>query len=94
MHYEKIIKRPLITEKADRLKAMNCYQFEVMKKANKYQIKKAVEKMFGVRVTSVKTANHRGKLRRLGRSSGYKSDYKKASVFIKEGQKIEIMEGI
>lgn len=94
MHYEKIIKRPLITEKADRLKELNCYQFEVVKSANKYKIKTAVEKLFQVEVIAVKTANFRRKPRRLGRSSGYKSGYKKATVFIKPGQKIELVEGL
>lgn len=94
MHYEKIIKKALITEKADRLREMNCYQFEVHKKANKHQIKEAVEKLFNVKVIDVKVANFRGKPRRLGRSIGYKSGYKKASVTIKPGQKIEIIEGV
>lgn len=94
MHYEKVIKRPLITEKADRLKEMSCYQFEVDKNANKYLIKEAVEKLFNVEVVEVRTANFRGKPRRLGRSSGHKPGYKKASVFIKPGQKIELIEGV
>ncbi|MCK4453174.1 50S ribosomal protein L23 [candidate division WOR-3 bacterium] len=94
MHYEKIIKRALITEKADRLREMNVYQFEVMKQANKHQIKEAIEKLFGVKVIDIKTSNLPRKPRRLGRSSGYKSGYKKASVTLKEGQKIEIVEGV
>ena len=94
MHYEKIIKKAIITEKADRLREMNRYQFEVAKKANKHQIKEAVEKLFGVEVIDVKIANFRGKPRTLGRSSGYKSGYKKATVTIKPDQKIEIIEGV
>lgn len=94
MRYEKIIKKPLITEKADRLREMNRYQFEVADHANKHQIKEAVEKLFGVDVIDVRTSNYRGKPRRLGRSSGYKSGYKKATVTIKPDQKIEIIEGV
>jgi large subunit ribosomal protein L23 len=94
MHYEKIIIRPLITEKADRLREADCYQFEVLKIANKRAIKEAVEKLFNVNVVEVKTANFRGKPRQLGRSTGYKSGYKKAWVTVKAGQKIQIVEGI
>ena len=94
MHYEKIIKRVLITEKANRLREMNVYQFEVTKKANKHQIKEAVEKLFGVNVVDVKTSISPSKPRRLGRSEGHKPGYKKASVTIKQGQIIEIVEGV
>ncbi len=94
MSYEKIIKRALITEKANRLREMNMYQFEVVKRASKRTIKEAVEKLFGVEVTDVKTSNLPPKLRRLGRSTGYKPGYKKATVTIKQGQKIEIIEGV
>ncbi len=94
MSYEKIIKKALITEKANRLREMNMYQFEVKKKATKNNIKEAVEKLFGVEVIDVKTSNLPPKPRRLGRSTGYKSGYKKATVTIKQGQKIEIVEGI
>jgi large subunit ribosomal protein L23 len=94
MRHEKIIKKTLITEKADRLREINVYQFEVTSRATKSQIKEAVEKLFNVEVLHVKTANLPGKPRRLGRSEGYKSGYKKASVMLKEGQKIEIVEGV
>jgi large subunit ribosomal protein L23 len=94
MRHEKIIIRPLITEKADRLREADCYQFEVVKIANKRAIKDAVEKLFNVNVIDVKTANFRGKPRQLGRSTGYKSGYKKAWVTVKAGQKIQIVEGI
>ena len=94
MRSEKIIKRALITEKADRLRERNCYQFEVARKANKHQIKEAVEKLFNVNVTEVKTANFRGKPKRMGISFGYKTGYKKATVTLKAGQKIELIEGV
>lgn len=94
MRHEKIIKRALITEKADRLREMNCYQFEVEKTANKREIKEAVEKLFNVTVIDVKTANFRGKPKRLGLSSGYRTGYKKATITLKTGQKIELIEGV
>ncbi len=94
MRHEKIIKRALITEKADRLREMNCYQFEVEKTANKREIKEAVEKLFNVTVIDVKTANFRGKPKRLGLSSGYRTGYKKATITLKAGQKIELIEGV
>jgi len=94
MRNEKIIKRALITEKADRLREMNCYQFEVAQHANKREIKEAVEKLFNVTVTDVKTANFRGKPKRMGLSLGYKTGYKKATVFLKQGEKIEVIEGV
>ena len=94
MRYEKVIKRALITEKASRLRETSRYQFEVAKWANKYQIKDAIEKLFGVNVLDVKVANFRGKPRALGRSTGYQSGYKKATVLLKPEQKIEIVEGV
>ncbi len=94
MRYEQIIIKPLITEKADRFRELNCYQFIVIKNATKQMIKESVEKIFGVNVVEVRTANYRGKIRRLGRSTGYRPGYKKASVWIKPGQKIEIIEGV
>lgn len=94
MQHEKIIKRALITEKANRLREMNVYQFEVMRTANKQQIKQAIEKLFDVEVVNIKVSNYAGKPRRLGRSSGYTAGYKKASVMLKEGQTIEIAEGV
>ncbi len=94
MRYEQIIVKPIVTEKSDRLREMNCYQFVVLKSATKKMIRESVEKLFGVNVVEVRTANYRGKLRRLGRSTGYRSGYKKASIWLKEGQKIQIVEGV
>ena len=94
MRRERIIKKALITEKADRLREMNCYQFEVTQNANKREIKDAVEKLFNVTVTDVKTANFRGKPKRMGLSFGYKTGFKKATVFLKPGDKIELIEGV
>jgi large subunit ribosomal protein L23 len=63
-------------------------------KATTQMIKQSIEKLFSVKVIEVHTANLRGKMRRLGRSEGYRPGYKKASVWIKPGQKIEIVAGV
>jgi len=94
MQHEKIVKKALITEKANRLRELNVFQFQVVRTANKQQIKQAIEKLFSVEVVKIKVSNYQGKPRRLGRSSGYTSGYKKASVTLKEGQTIEIAEGV
>ena len=73
----------------------NIVCFEVDRHANKIQIKAAVEKMFGVKVEAVKTSVVHGKRRRYGRSVGMKSDWKKAYVKVREGEKkIEFFEGM
>ena len=86
-----ILVKPHISEKASNLTSSNKYIFEVAKKANKPEIKKAVESLYGVNVLSVNIINIPSKRRRLGRISGWRKGYKKAIVEIKEGQKIEIM---
>jgi large subunit ribosomal protein L23 len=75
-----IIIRPLLTEKGYSGIADKTYTFIVAKSANKTEIKLAVEKLFGVDVASVNTANCKGKLKRMGRSEGYTPAYKKAIV--------------
>jgi large subunit ribosomal protein L23 len=94
MQFDKLIRKAIITEKATRLREMNQYQFEVAREANKYQIKNAVETMFNVKVKSVRTCSYRGKVRRLGYSVGNKPDWKKATVTLKEGFKIDLVEGV
>jgi len=96
MNHTQVLKKPLLTEKSNTLKAdRNIVCFEVEKHANKNQIREAVEKMFGVKVENVTTAIMHGKRRRYGRSVGMKSDWKKAYVKIKEGEKkIEFFEGM
>lgn len=91
-HYQVII-RPLITEKNTTLMEMNKYSFEVDRMANKPQIKAAIEAIFNVSVTSVRTINVRGKKRRRGREFGYQSDWKKAIVTLAEGDRIDLFEG-
>ena len=90
-----IIKRPLITEKSTRQKEEgNQIAFVVDPKAGKIQIRQAVEKLFKVKVLSVRTLNVSGKKKRLGRFLGRKSDWKKAIVKLREGDRIEFFEGV
>ncbi len=90
-----ILKRPLITEKATFLREReNAVAFEVDPDATKAEIKHAVEKVFQVSVTGVRTAIVRGKNARVGRSVGRKSNWKKAYVSLKEGDQIEFFEGV
>ena len=91
----KIIKRPLITEKSTIQKEMdNQLAFEVDRRANKIEIKKAVERIFKVQVETVRTMNYQGKKKRLGRGIGRRRHWKKAVVTLKPGQKIEFFEGV
>lgn len=88
-HYD-IIKRPIITEKSIALKEQNNkYTFAVDPKANKIEIKEAVEAIFNVKVLSVNTLNVAGKAKRMGKYEGTTSAYKKAIVELAEGQTIE-----
>jgi len=87
----RILKSPHISEKATNLAQKNQYVFNIWKDANKPEIKKAIEEVYGIDVLSVKIINIPGKKRRLGKISGFKKGYKKAIVRIKEGQKIEVM---
>ncbi len=90
-----IIIRPIITEKTMTGNAMKMYTFEVAKNANKIEIKKAVEELFGVKVAKVNTLNVKGHLRRQGRYQGYTSDWKKAYVTLTEDSKaIEFFESM
>jgi large subunit ribosomal protein L23 len=85
-----IIKAPVITEKTVELgKKYRKYVFKVEKSATKGQIKQAIEELFKVKVEKVNTANYKGKLRRRGLLRGYKSDWKKAIVTLKEGYSID-----
>jgi large subunit ribosomal protein L23 len=89
-----VILRPIITEKSSSLKeGGNQYVFEVQRAANKIEIKKAIEKLFKVKVVSVQVALMQGKERRVGRFSGKKPDWKKAVVKLSPKDKITIFEG-
>lgn len=89
-----IVFRPLITEKGAQLKeAGNQYLFHVDRRANKIEIKKAIEEIFEVHVISVRTIQMPGKKKRMGRFEGKRPDWKKAVVTLKEGETIELFEG-
>jgi len=87
----RVLKTPHITEKATALAKENQYIFKIWPGANKVEVKKAIEDLYGVDVLSVKIINIPPKRRRLGRISGWRKGYKKAIVRIKEGQKIEVL---
>ncbi|MFC1557153.1 50S ribosomal protein L23 [candidate division KSB1 bacterium] len=94
MDLHEVILQPIVTEKVTRLTdKFNQYGFVVDRRANKIEIKRAVEKKFDVKVNSVRTMNVRGKIKTLGRFSGKRSDWKKAVVTLVEGQTIELFEG-
>jgi large subunit ribosomal protein L23 len=89
-----IIKRPLDTEKLDRMRDReNKFAFEIDIKANKTEVKQAIEQLFKVKVLDVKTSIVRGKFRRIGRSQGQRPNWKKAIVTLKEGDAIQLFEG-
>lgn len=96
MRIQEIIRRPLITEKSTRLKDENgIVAFEVDRRANKIEIKRAVEAQFKVKVAEVRVAAMHGKVRRQGRFVGRKPDWKKAYVKLAAGEKpIEFFEGV
>jgi large subunit ribosomal protein L23 len=85
-----IIRRPLVTEKATLLLENNQYTFEVAPKATKPQIKAAIEMLFDVKVTRVNTINPPRKKRRVGRSLGFRSHYKRAVVTLASGDSITL----
>ena len=88
-----VIRRPLITERATQLQEANGkYSFEVDRRANKIDVKRAVETMFDVQVIKVNTTSVRGKVKRLGRFVGRRSNWKKAIVTLVAGQSIDIFE--
>jgi len=90
-----IIRRPLITEKTSILREDGrTIVFEVARGANKVQVRTAVEKLLGAKVSSIRTSLVHGKVKRQGRYSGQRPDWKKAYVTLREGQKLpEFLEG-
>lgn len=84
-----VIKRPIVTEKGVAKKdTERTLCFQVAPEANKVMVKAAVEQLFKVKVAEVRTVNQVGKMRRRGRFSGYRSDWKKAYVRLKPGEKV------
>ena len=91
---QKIIRRPLITEKSTRQKEdSGQYVFEVRRDANKIEIQSAIERLFKVKVLQVRTSNVLGKIKRLGKRYGKRPDWKKAIITLKEGDRIDFFEG-
>ncbi|CAB1073064.1 50S ribosomal protein L23 [Alkalispirochaeta odontotermitis] len=94
MNHE-IIKRPLITEKTSIQKEMfNKVTFEVDRRANRIEIKKAIETVFNVRVAGVQTMQVTGKTKQRGRITGKRRDWKKAIVTLMPGERIDFFEGV
>ncbi len=90
-----IIRRPLLTEKTSRAKeAINAYAFEVDARANKLQIKEAIETIFKVTVLRVNTVTLPGKSRRFGAHQTEKRSWRKAIATLKAGDRIEVYEGV
>lgn len=86
---------PMLTEKGTLLKEKdNKVLFRVATGANKIEIKKAVEEIFKVKVENVATINYKGKRKRMGRYEGRRPDWKKAIVSLKEGEKLDFLEGV
>jgi large subunit ribosomal protein L23 len=94
LHPYAVLLRPIITEKTHLLTGEDKYVFEVDPRANKDQIKEAVEIAFSVRVAAVNTMNMKGKPKRWGRKITQQPDWKKAIVTLVKGDKIELFEGI
>lgn len=89
----KVIKRPMITEQGAIMRELNNqYIFEVDPASNKHEIRQAVEHFFGVKVTEVRTMNYRGKVKRMGRYSGKRADWKKAVVTLAQDDSIDLFD--
>lgn len=90
-----IIKRPVITERSADLMSEKVYTFEVDVRANKTQIKDAIEEIFGVKVSKVNTMNYKGKSKRFGRYTGFTARRKKAVVTLTpDSKELEFFEGV
>ncbi len=94
MNIHEVLRRPIITEKGTTQAGINKYTFEIARPANKQQVKEAVEKIFKVDVVDVNIINVPGKMRRVGKHRGMTSPWKKAIVTVREGQRIEMYEGV
>ncbi|GGG29211.1 50S ribosomal protein L23 [Lysinibacillus alkalisoli] len=93
MEARDILKRPVITERSSELMAEKKYTFEVDTRANKTQVKSAVEEIFGVKVEQVNIMNYKGKFKRVGRYAGYTNKRRKAIVKLTaDSNEIELFE--
>jgi large subunit ribosomal protein L23 len=94
IQYE-IIKRPIVTEKTNIQKEIsNQLTFEVDRRANRIEIKRAIEEIFSVRVAQVRTMQVKGKVKQRGRIVGKRRDWKKAIVTLRPGERIDFFEGV
>jgi len=91
MEAREVLKRPVITERSSEVMAENKYTFEVDTRANKTEVKDAVEEIFGVKVEKVNIMNYKGKFKRVGKFGGYTNKRRKAIVKLAEGE-IELFE--
>lgn len=89
-----VLIKPVVTEKTTALMQENKYTFIVPLKANKVEIRQAVEKLFKVKVEQVNTIRVEGKIKRMGKHAGKRPDYKKAIVKLAPGERIEFFEGV
>ena len=94
MELLEVLRRPVITEKSTSLQEEGKYAFEVSSRSNKILIRAAVEKAFNVKVTAVNVMTVRGKTKVIGRRKVQMPSWKKAIVTLKEGEKIELFEGV
>tara|TARA_B100000963_G_scaffold330710_1_gene320967 strand:- start:574 stop:897 length:324 start_codon:yes stop_codon:yes gene_type:complete len=90
----RIIRKPIVTEKATKLSEFNKVVFEVASKSNKNEIKSAVEKLFSVKVKAVNIINIKGKVKRFKGVLGKRNDIKKAVITLEEGNTIDISAGV
>ena len=93
MEARDILIRPIVTEKSTALMEQGKYTFRVPLAATKIPLRQAVEQIFKVKVQAVNTMRYEGKLKRMGRTQGRRSDWKKAVVTLKPGEAIELFEG-
>ena len=95
MNVHHVIRRPIVTEKSNiEREAQNVVTFAVDPRANKHDVRRAVEELFKVRVEAVRTMRQPRKSRRVGKHMGRRTEWKKAIVRLAEGQSIEFFEGV
>lgn len=94
MNARDVLIRPIISEKTTAQMADNKYTFQVPLSANKVEIRQAVEQIFKVKVEAINTVRVLGKTKRMGKTQGKRSDYKKAIVKLAPGERIEFFEGV
>lgn len=92
-HYA-LLKSPVITEKGARAGEVGTYVFKIDPRSNKTEIREAIERIFSVKVDSVRTLTNQGKPKRVGRNFGRRDGFKKAYVKLKEGFTINLVEGL